>query len=136
MKKFRQLDQNEQSEIANKLSHFLLPFFGNEIYYDESNLQSDFSRFQQLEVYQQVVHQFQKANQVDVSFLLKPKRWKVCQICYKPFLATDTGNKQTLCRYRIYKKYTTAGKQLNLHSRSACEMEARRRASKRWCHRN
>lgn len=51
-------------------------------------------------------------------------------------LATDTGNKQQLCRYNKYKKYTTNGRQLNVHNRSTCEMERRRRASKRWYHHN
>lgn len=133
MRQFRQLTKYEQRELANSLASFLLPYFANETYYNESDLQADFTRFEQSELYGQVVDQFQTTNNVDVTFLLKPKRWKVCKVCFMPFLATDTGNKQELCRYTIYKKYTTNGKHLNVHSRSACEMEGRRRASRRWC---
>lgn len=132
MRQYRKLTKYEQREIANKLSFYLLPFFGNVIYYREEDLQADFTKFQKSELYENVVSKFQNENQVDVSFLLKPKRWKVCTVCFKPFIATDTGNKQTLCRYTTYKKYTTNGKQLNVHNRSACEMESRRRASKHW----
>lgn len=132
MKMFRELTKYEQQKIANELSSFLLPFFANETYYNESDLQKDFARFQTMNVYKQVVEKFMRENKVEVSFLLKTKRWKVCRVCYKPFLATDTGNKQQLCRYNTYKKYTTSGRQLNVHNRSTCEMEGRRRSSKRW----
>lgn len=132
MIQYRKLTKYEQREIANTLSLYLLPFFGNETYYREEDLQADFTKFQESELYEQVVSKFQNENQVELAFLLKPKRWKVCKVCYKPFLATDTGNKQELCRYTIYKKYTASGKKLNINNRSICEMTARKISSQIW----
>ncbi len=132
MIQFTVLDINDQRRVAAELATFLLLFFGNETYYNELNLQKDFTRFQQSGIYEQVVEQFQNQNNVDVSFLLKSKRWKVCKVCFKPFLATDTGNKQELCRYNTYVRYTTSGKQINSAGKSVCEMIARQKASLKY----
>lgn len=121
LRKFRDLDAKEQREVANKLTQEMLSWFGRPYYLEQEQLQEEFESFAAMDHYITVVTRFQEKWQVDVGPLLKAKRWKLCQVCYKPFLAYDRGNRGTACQRNTYRRYTMTGQTVNQEGRSECQ---------------
>ncbi|MHC5226911.1 hypothetical protein ACYSNW_01390 [Enterococcus sp. LJL99] len=136
MRKFQELSREEKREVANSLSLFLLSIFGQDTYLTVHSLREDFKRFNKQSFFVEIINDFESKNQVDVHFLLKPYRWKVCEVCYRPFLAFDNGNHQTLCRYGIYIKYTKNGRAVNTTRESQCCVIKKQQRSLTWTRKN
>ncbi len=129
---FKSLPKEQQRETAIALAVYLLSFFGQEAYNSEQQLQRDFSEFQRQSYFLDIIDAFEKEFKVDIGCLLSVKRWKLCKVCNRPFIAYDASSHSVYCNYQTYRKYTSSGKQVNSEGKSVCWVVGNQQRSMRY----
>ncbi|MBO1121639.1 hypothetical protein FQS88_07120 [Enterococcus casseliflavus] len=132
IRKFLELEKDEQRDLANALAVYLSKFFCQDYYINEQDLRNDFDCFRKQDFFQDIVSEFEREHDVSIAFLVKnSKRIKLCKRCNEFFISFDTRNRQQICRKQIYVRFAS-DKFLNINKRSVCEMIQRQQKSIEW----
>lgn len=130
------LSTEERKTICNYLTERFLTVFRTEDYTTEEELQEDFQAFKSnLKQYHAILDRLLKDNPLNRQLTWRDirvtaKRWHICKICNKPFIAYDSFNRMKLCTRQEYVRYNVSTKQYYKSTgKSMCYMKYRRSIS-------
>ena len=117
------LSKEDRKVLCNYLTDKLLSVFQTGEYTSEQDLRDDFQLFKlNLKQYHIVLDRFLKDNPA--------RRWHICKICGRPFIAYDSFNKMKICTRQEYIRYNTVTNEYyKSMGKSMCYMQYRRRIS-------
>ena len=130
------LPKDERKLICNYLADKLLTVFQTGEYTSEKDLQEDFQLFKSnLKQYHAILDRLLKDNPLNRQLTwrdikITAKRWHLCKICGRPFIAYDSFNKMKLCTRQEYVRYNTSTNEFYKSTgKSICYMQYRRQIS-------
>ncbi len=127
------LPKEERKVLCNYLTDKLLSVFQTGEYTSEQDLQDDFQLFKSnLKQYHAIVDRLLKDNPLNRELTwrhvkITAKRWHICEICSRPFIAYDSFNKMKICTKQDYVRYNTSTNEFYKSTgKSLCYMQYRR----------
>jgi len=130
------LSKEERKTLCNYLINKFLTVFQTGEYTTEEDLQDDFQAFKSnLKQYHAILDRLLQDNPLNRQLTwrdvrITAKRWHLCKICEKPFIAYDAFNKMKLCTRQDYVRYNTSTSQFYKSTgKSICYMQYRRKIS-------
>lgn len=130
------LSKEERKIICNHLTDKLLSVFQTGEYTSEKDLQGDFQLFKSnIKQYREIIDRLLKDNPLNRELTwrdvkIEEKRWRLCKVCGKPFIAYDTKNNMRICAKQDYVRYNSARKRYYKSTgKSMCYMIYRRQFS-------
>lgn len=134
----KELTQQEKKLLFNYLGDQLLNVFQTGEYTTESDLQADFAAFKSdLKQYHNVIDRVLQKNPLGRQLTwrkvkITAKRWRICKVCCKPFIAFDRFNKMKICVSNDYVRYNVdTGRYFKSTGKSQCFMLYRRLISRK-----
>lgn len=125
--------KEERKIISNYLTDKLLTVFQTGEYTLEEDLQEDFQLFKSnLKQYHAVLDRLLQNNPLNRQLTwrnvkITAKRWHICKICNKPYIAYDTFNKMKICARQEYVRYNmSTNEYYKSTGKSMCYMQYRR----------
>jgi hypothetical protein len=106
--------KEERKILCNYLTDKLLSVFQAGEYTSEQDLQEDFQMFKlNLKQYHAVLDRLLKDNLLNRELTwrdikITAKRWHICKMFGKPFIAYDRFNKMKICANKDYVRYKTS----------------------------
>lgn len=134
IKKVNQLEEAEQINFYLNLQRYLLKVFAKDIYNEQEQLQNDFQRFKESDLYEPVLKYFCEKCYADLSLevadfeKLNKKRFKLCKVCGKSLLAYDRMNGINFCYEPNYIRYTVEKRRFFNSSRQASQCQMKRKS--------
>lgn len=134
IKKVNQLEEAEQINFYLNLQRYLLKVFAKDIYNHQEQLQNDFQRFKESNLYEPVLQYFCEKCYTDLALdisdfeKLNKKRFKLCNVCGKPLLACDRMNGISFCYEPNYKRYTIEKQRFFYSSKQASQCQMKRKS--------
>lgn len=132
--KVNQLEEAEQINFYLNLQRYLLKVFAKDIYNSQEQLQNDFQRFKESNLYEPVLQYFCEKCYIDLALdisdfkKLNKKRFKLCKVCEKPLLACDRMNGISFCYEPNYKRYTIEKQRFFYSSKQASQCQMKRKS--------
>lgn len=132
--KVNQLEEAEQINFYLNLQRYLLKVFAKDIYNSQEQLQNDFQRFKESNLYEPVLKYFCEKCYTNLSLevtdfeKLNKKRFKICKVCGKPLLACDRMNGISFCYEPNYKRYTIEKQRFFHPSKQASQCKMKRKS--------
>lgn len=130
------LSKEERKIICNHLTDKLLTVFQTGEYTSDEDLQEDFQLFKSnLKQYHEILDRLLKDNPLNLELTwrdikITAKRWHLCKVCHKPFIAYDTNNNMKICAKQDYVRYNTIRNEFYKSTgKSKCYMTYRRQIS-------
>lgn len=97
------LTKEERKIICNHLADKLLTVFQAGEYTSDKDLQEDFQMFKSnIKQYHAILDRLLKDNPLNRQLTwrdikITAKRWHLCKVCNKPYIAYDSFNKMKIC---------------------------------------
>ena len=130
------LSKEERKIICNHLTDKLLSVFQTGEYTSENDLQEDFQLFKSnLKQYHTILDRLLKDNPLNRHLTwrdikIPSKRWHLCKVCSKPYIAYDTKNNMKICTRQDYVRFNTSTNEYYKSTgKSMCYMQYRRQIS-------
>ncbi|HGV8423187.1 MAG: hypothetical protein SPG88_08315 [Enterococcus hirae] len=134
IKKVNQLEEAEQINFYLNLQRDLLKVFAKDIYNHQEQLQNDFQRFKESNLYEPVLKYFCEKCYTNLSLevtdfeKLNKKRFKLCKVCGNPLLSCDRMNGINFCYEPNYVRYTIEKQRFFRSSKQASQCQMKRKS--------